>query len=338
MAKKLVPVANYINHIAFLLDASGSMNHLTSKVIEVVDAQIRHLAKRSEELDQETRVSIFSFAGRLQFQCLVYDKDVLRLPKVPYENLYGMTALVDATLQVIKDLEETPEKYGEHGFLLYVLTDGAENASIAKGSDLAKRLGSLPDHWTIATFVPDAVGMAEAKRFGFPAGNVKIWDTSAHGVEEVGEVVRKTTDTYMKGRASGIRGYKNLFAPDVSNLTTKAVHNLAKLGPGQFRLLKVEDKDQISTFVERKLKRPYRLGEAFYQLMKKEEVQPQKEVALYERRTHSVYRGKDARTLLGLPDYSVKVAPASHPDYDIFVQSTSTNRNLIPGTSLLVIS
>jgi hypothetical protein len=245
---------------------------------------------------------------------------------------------VDATLQVISDLEETPEKYGEHGFLLYVLTDGAENASIAKGSDLAKRLGSLPDNWTVAAFVPNAIGMSEAKRFGFPAGNVQIWDTSETGVEEVGEVVRKTTDTYMRGRASGVRGYKNLFSPDVSNLSKTSVHKLSKLGPGQFRLLKVEDRDQISSFVERKLKRPYRLGEAFYQLMKREEIQPQKEVALYERRTHSVYKGKDARVLLGLPDYSVKVAPASHPDYDIFVQSTSTNRNLIPGTSLLVVS
>jgi len=49
-----------------------------------------------------------------------------------------------------------------------------------------------------------------------------------------------------------------------------------------------------------------------------------------------VYMGDAARQMLGLPSMHVKVGPGDHPDYTIFVQSTSMNRKLIQGTSLLV--
>jgi hypothetical protein len=40
--------------------------------------------------------------------------------------------------------------------------------------------------------------------------------------------------------------------------------------------------------------------------------------------------------VLGLPDYEVTVQPARKPGCTIFFQSTSVNRNLFPGTRLLV--
>ena len=99
----------------------------------------------------------------------------------------------------------------------------------------------------------------------------------------------------------------------------------------------VHQKEQIAPFIERMTNRSYRLGEAFYQLTKPEKIQPQKSIALYQRKGHKVYVGKDARYLLGLPDYEVKVSPTVHPDYDIYVQSTSVNRNLMPSTSVLLL-
>ena len=48
---------NYINHIALVLDASGSMSHLSSAVVQVADNQVQYLAARSKELDQETRAT-----------------------------------------------------------------------------------------------------------------------------------------------------------------------------------------------------------------------------------------------------------------------------------------
>ena len=46
----------------------------------------------------------------------------------------------------------------------------------------------------------------------------------------------------------------------------------------------------------------------------------------------------DARQLLGLPDYEVKVSPTSHPNYDLFIQSTSVNRKLLAGQRVMVLS
>jgi hypothetical protein len=62
-------------------------------------------------------------------------------------------------------------------------------------------------------------------------------------------------------------------------------------------------------------------------------VQPQKEIAILQ--FGKVYRGPEARKLLGLPDHSVRVRPGDH-QFKIFIQSTSINRKLLAGTQLLV--
>lgn len=330
---------NYINHIALVLDASGSMQFLSSDVVQVADNQIAYLAQRSKELDQETRVTVYTFEGR-NVKCLIYDKDVLRLPSI--KGLYrigGDTPLIDATLKALDDLSKTPELYGEHAFLTYVLTDGAENSSKNRPDALTTKLNGLPDHWTVACFVPNANGVHEAKKFGFAKDNIAVWDTSSKGVKEMGETIRKTTDTFMTARASGVRGYRNLFNLDVTSLNKTAVDKLDKLGPGQFRMLAVKSDSPIADFIEAQTKRPYRLGEAYYQLTKPVEVQPQKTVALFDKKAYAVYTGKNARKLLGLPDnHTVRVSPALHPNYEIFIQSTSVNRKLLSGTNVLLIS
>jgi hypothetical protein len=49
-----------------------------------------------------------------------------------------------------------------------------------------------------------------------------------------------------------------------------------------------------------------------------------------------VYGGDQARDLLGLPrGQSIKLVPGRSGDYEVYVQSTSINRRLIPGTQVL---
>ena len=90
--------------------------------------------------------------------------------------------------------------------------------------------------------------------------------------------------------------------------------------------------------MESKLKRAYRLGEGYYELVKSEKIQSKKQVAIFDRKRSELYTGAAARQLLGLPDQEVKVAPGYHKDFDIFVQSTSINRKLIAGQKLIVMS
>ena len=327
---------NYINHIGLVIDQSLSMNSLKNEVIKVTDNQVSYLAKRSQELDQETRATLYLFNDSVD--CIHYDKDVLRLPSLA--NRYrpnGMTALVDATLKCIGDLEKTPELYGDHAFLIYVITDGEENASTSNYRMLSQRLSKLRDNWTVAVLVPNQQGVFEAKKFGFPAQNISIWDTTAKGLVEAGNVIRKATDTWMENRSKGVRGSTNLFQLDVSNLDVYTVNNtLQHLNPNQYHLLNVRTDSTIRPFVEYALG-SYRLGSAYYQMTKKETIQANKLICVIDKNTGVVYTGTPARNLLGLPDYKIDVKPADHNRYDIYVQSTSVNRKLIAGTKVLVL-
>lgn len=334
--------ANIINHIGLALDASSSMLKHARNLVQVADNQIEYLALRSKELDQETRISVWTFADAPKIECVVWDKDVLRLPSIkPFYNPYGNTAFIDATLKAIEDLAETPERYGDHSFLLYVLTDGAENDSRNRPDTLSRKLAQLPDHWTVAAMVPDAKGKHEAKQFGFPAGNVEIWDTTSNaGISEVGKVMRAATDAYMDARRTGVRSTRSLFSTgaDAVNAKTIQAADLKPLDRNTYVLIPVP-KDAKSFRIDEFTQAcgfTYRTGKGYYELMKTETIQAGKEIAIVERSGQGrVFMGRDARNIIGLPDMEVRVKPDYNREYAVFVQSTSINRKLVANTRYL---
>lgn len=339
---------NYINHVALVLDASSSMSHLSRKVIDVADQQIAYLARRSKELDQETRVTVYVFADKVE--CVIYDKDVLRMPSL--KQLYrvgGMTALLAATLKSQRELAQTAQIYGDHSFLTFVLTDGQENAS-HHGPDAPSRdpreltravanlIETQEDNWTLAVLVPDQMGKREAMQCGFPKDNIAVWDaTSTQGLQEAGQVIQQATEKFMVGRTRGIRGSRTVFstgAETVNKDTIKAA-GLTPVDPAEYQLVPVAREAVIREWVVES-GHTYRTGCAFYQLSKSEKVQARKQIAVLEKKTDRVYTGPQARALLGLPDAEVRVKPDQNDDFTIFVQSTSVNRKLVPNTRLLL--
>lgn len=336
-------VNNFITHVVFVVDASGSMSSRQKQVIQVFDSQVQYLAQRSQELNQETRVSVFMFDDDVK--CLIYDKDVLRLPSLA--GLYqigGMTALIDATIQAVTDLCMTPEKYGDHAFLCYVITDGEENRSKQKARDLAAMIGNLKDNWTLAVLVPDQAGQDQSVKWGFPVNNIAIWDTnSAAGFAEAIKKIQTATDNFMVGRAQGLRSSKNLFTVDTSALNHATVSkSLIKVDPKLFKLLDVPalantQTMEIKPFVEAKIKGfDYKSGCAYYQLTKSEVIQADKQVCVLNRVSGELYSGQQARDLIGLPDVKMRVQPGQNTAFDIFVQSNSVNRHLVGDTKVLV--
>ncbi len=339
---------NYINHVALVLDASSSMSHLSRKVVEVADQQIAYLARRSQELDQETRVTVYVFADKVE--CVIYDKDVLRMPSL--KELYrvgGMTALLAATLTSQRELAQTAQLYGDHSFLTFVLTDGQENASHrcpgAPASSprelvaaVAEMIRTQKDNWTLAVLVPDQMGKREAMQGGFPKDNIAIWDaTSTQGLEEAGQVIQQATEKFMVGRAQGIRGSRAVFSTgaEMVNKDTIKAAGLTPVDPSGYQLIPVARDAAIRDWVIA-CGHTYRTGGAFYQLSKSEKIQAQKQIAVLEKRTDRVYTGPEARALLGLPDVEIRVKPDHNDDFTIFVQSTSVNRKLVPNTRLLL--
>lgn len=329
---------NYINHIVFVIDRSGSMSALSNEVVKVFDAQIKNLARRSQELDQETRVSVYLFDSTVE--CLIYDKDVLRLPSLSkHYSVRGQTSLIDGTLKALEDLQKTPELYGDHAFLTYVLTDGEENASRNSPSTIVEKLKKLPENWTVAVLVPDQRGIFEAKKFGFAADNIQVWSTNTAGLNEVGNVITKATDAFMKNRSSGVRSTKSLFTIDASALKSSEIQKkLNELSEGSdYELLNISRESPIKDFVESWIKEPYRKGSAYYQLTKPETIQNHKQICIQNKRNGKVFYGPNARNMLGLPNVEIRVNPVSFSEFDLYVQSTSANRKLVPGTKLLVL-
>jgi hypothetical protein len=378
------PIQSLINHVAFVLDGSTSMKKHTSQVIKVVDAEIKYLATLSESLEQETRVTIYSFGDEVT--CLVYDKDVLRLPTV--RELYradGNTALIAATIKSQDDLALTAQLYGDHAFLTYVVTDGQENVSefsslfggkpqyengrfthnARRGRfttsqltrQLSDKLATQPENWTVACLVPNSLASLDAKRFGFPSANIAVWDTESRDGFEVAmtSTVRRATESFMVSRSQGVRGSKTLF------VTTDQVNRGTVKQATAAKALKVADKSTydlltvpkdgsalsysggssnpdhvIKEFVEAMTDETYRPGSAYYELSKPEKIQPQKLLAVRNRKSGRIYVGPAARGILGLPDHEVRVKPDTLPDYQIFVQSTSVNRKLVPDSKVIV--
>lgn len=337
--------ANIINHIVLVLDASTSMQGRNAEsLIKVADNQIAHLAERSKDLDQETRITVYTFGSHdragypAKIDCLIYDKDVLRMPSIAgLYRAFGNTPLIDASIKAIDELRETPERYGEHSFLVYILTDGIENISTNRPDHLRYKIDGLPEHWTVATFVPDQNGVTAARRNGFPADNIAVWDTNSHiGLEKAGEVMREATESFMQARRNGVRGSRSLFRLSTPSIA-EVKSNLTALKSREYDIYNVGAAPaRIDEFVAEATGETYRKGSAFYQLSKTEEVQPQKQIAIMG--SKGVYTGTAARSLLGLPNDYAKVTPTNHPDYDIFVQSTSVNRKLMPHTKVLVLA
>lgn len=369
-----------IIHVGIGMDASISMEDLAEDVVRVVDGQIRALKEESEllskedDVDHEVRVTVYTFSsGKFRgdnghIKCAFYDKDVFRLPSLADHYTIGRsTALIDAVLTVQAEMAQTAQLYGSHNFLLYVVTDGQENSSAHRPGDLRTCLERLPENWTVAALVPDVTARRTAMQYGFPAGNIKIWDASSvHGLEEAAREMTTASSAYLRNvtRDGGYKSTKSLFVGgDVDASAIKAA-NLTPLPVEKRKIVMVaRTKDTEHLFFEKPINRvtkkrlvpdkawhveikpfveaaypPYRVGMAYYELTKSECVTADKQIAVVEVDTNQVYVGAGARQLLKLPGGVCRVKPTLNRDYKIFVESTSLNRHLRVGTQLLLLT
>jgi len=365
------PQGNF-THIALLLDASSSMDHLEDAVVRVVDGLVEDWQHRSVALDDMTRLTVYQFSsdgympGGGYIECIHYDTDITRIKSL--KGRYkprGATALIDSTIFAQQELALTPTKYGSHSFLFYAISDGQNNRNAHRAGELRRLLGGLEPNWTVAALVPNIHGRVAAEGFGFPSGNIMVWDaTSEAGIEEAGRKVAQATASYMQTRSSdaSFRGTRSLFVG--GQVDANAVkQNLVALPHVSYDLVTVTKSSlafekftkpsktypqgrskgwfvRIDDFMN-KVAPPFEIGKGYYQLFSagartREKVQGNKQIAVMDKKTSQIYVGPQARGIVGLPDHDENVAPGSNPDYEIFVKSTSDNRHLPVGTKLLI--
>jgi hypothetical protein len=110
---------------------------------------------------------------------------------------------------------------------------------------------------------------------------------------------------------------------------------LVAVHPSRFQILSVPAKTPIKDFVVSE-GLTFKPGRGFYEFVKREEVQENKEVVLQDKTTGEMFTGDKAREILGVPRGTRgKVNPGDYKNFRMFIQSTSNNRNLDAGTNFL---
>jgi Mg-chelatase subunit ChlD len=327
-----------VNHVAFVVDRSGSMSSLATKVVDVFNAQLQAVKENAKVSGQESFVSYYTFHSKVDAPKF-FAKPVAKVPKLTKLSCTGLTALYDATGQAIVDLEGVKGAGQDNvSFLVVILTDGHENASKKYKSKIKAMIGKAQKtgRWTFAFLVPRG-GASVLKKFGIPDGNIQVWNTTAKGVADLGKSMRRGLDTFYAARGQGQRSVKGVFTTNLKGLTAQQVSAALVDEKKAFKRFKVEADVDIQSFVNAQLKGKgtYTKGHGFYELTKPETVQAAKDIAIVDQKG-AVFTGPAARDLLGLPKgASCKVKPGDHGDFKIFIASTSLNRKLVKGTELL---
>lgn len=115
------------------------------------------------------------------------------------------------------------------------------------------------------------------------------------------------------------------------------LHRMASAVAGsRFKTITVKKRTTIKAFVETN-KLEFKKGRGFYQLNKPEVIQDYKEIIIRRKSDDALITGDKVREELNIPKSSkkFKLDLEELPDFDVFVQSTSVNRVLLPDTDFL---
>lgn len=334
---KVAPVL--VNHIALILDNSGSMQCVRDKALDVFNEQIKTIKEQADETGQHTTVSIYTFDSPHSFRRLNYKtppNGVDYLTRFNYKADGGYTALEDAVSKVIGEFVTAPDAHDPNvSYLAITVTDGQDNASINKrmGADISNVTAT--DRWSFAFLVPPG-GTRHITTRGVPAGNVREWEQTEQSMREASQVTSQGIGNYYVSRSLG-QTKTDSFYTDLSRVPQSKVAAIADL-TSDFKRLKVEKESEIAPFVRAK-GYAYSLGSAYYELTKPERIASHKQILIEDRSTKRLHGGPEARQLIGItagPGVECRVKPGNHANYRIFVSSTSTNRKLVRGTDVLL--
>lgn len=335
------------NYIAFSRDHSGSMSHITKNAALDYNNNIAVIKEEAQANNIDTIVSVMKCgAGRPAKNKWESVNSNVQVLQSLAENAYiadgNATPLFDSIATIIDTLEAVPDAADPMvSFLVMAITDGGDNDSDITGRQLGERIKKLQatDRWTFVFRVP--VGESRhLAALGIPAGNIQEWDTtSARGMDTSSAQTAQAFKAFYAARATGQTSTKTFYA-NLNEVTKEEIEaNLTDIS-SEVSIWPVSTKDdgkQIQEFVEAKTKKAMIKGTAFYQLTKPEKaVQDYKLIAIRDQNTGAVYSGPVARDMLGLPRHGdVRLKPGDHSNYDVFIQSTSVNRKLTAGSSLL---
>lgn len=327
-------------HVALVVDESGSMSALRLQAIKMIQDQIKSIKESAKANNIDTDITLVTFSSRVKIVKTAKAEDFYFS-----ENEYrpsGQTALFEGLEKTINELKSADD--GKKSFLVLLFTDGEENYSYSFNNNTQKKLKiesirneifnlENNSNWTFAFQVTNKDYFCQT--YGFTNDNVHEWKT----IELATQVNTQATESYFTSRSTGETKTKAFYkcVVDLADLKPQELkEELKEVSSQFFKPYTIPSELEIKEFVESK-KKVYVPGNCFYQLMKKEKINPDKEIVIQDKQSNKLYSGQKARELIGLLDNAVgKVEPGNHANYEIFVQSKSNNRKLPRGTKLLI--
>lgn len=222
--KKPLTAKTKKTYIAFVLDKSSSMTPLKDSTISAFNEQLDE-HRKSGFLGGETTLSLVQFSGTVEET--FFNIPVNEIEGSLDANQYipnGSTALYDAIGYTINKLQRFDEP-GDVGFLVIVLSDGANNASKKYDQNqIASLKKELEDtgRWTFQYIGCDATAMVEAAKTGF---NVASFEPTKIGWNSVSSRLRGATSTYYASRAAGCCSVANLMDTSTSTSVSSTDNN-----------------------------------------------------------------------------------------------------------------
>jgi len=335
----------YKTYIGIARDRSGSIRSygLERPCARDYNSQLQEIQHNTQQHQLDSIISVVDFGSSIEpFVTVLPVMSVQPQSEHLFKATLGQTRLYDAVGYLINQFSRMPDANDPNvSFLILAITDGEENASYEwLGSRLGGEIFKLhaTDRWTFTFRVPHGYKRSLVN-MGIPANNIMEWEQTEQGLRVAETATRAATASYFSARATGVGSTKAFYTTDLSGVDVKAIQSTMTDISAQVNEWKVTASHcfEIRDFCERMTGKPMLRGAAFYELVKKEdEVQEYKLIMIRDRATRAVYAGHGARQLLGLPTTgTIQLRPGDHAAYDVFIQSTSVNRKLPVGTTLM---
>lgn len=314
------------------------MDSLRNSAKNDYNNQINSLKQAAQDFKIDTTITTVVCGGGVRAETI--NTPISNVPTLTSYFAGGMTPLYDSISNLIDTLGCLPKANDpETCFLIQVITDGEENCSRVSGKALGARIRELQqtDRWTFTFRVPRGYRNKLIRDLGVHEGNVIEWNQTEAGMAAASTATTSAYNDYYAARSTGVKSTKTFYSNlnHVSSAEVKAVmKNISK----ELDIYSVDkDDEEIAKFIRRKTNKDLIKGKAFYELTKKERaVQDHKRIIIQDLKNGGFFEGAAARQMLGMPTYgTISLYPGDHSHYKIFIQSTSVNRKLKLGTSVL---
>lgn len=212
-------------HIAILLDSSGSMADICQAAIDGYNEQGSTI-QASGDRAGATFVSLYTFGGdpesvggvKPKVECVFSNESPLRMTKLDRSTYkpYGCTPMYDAVGQAIETLS-SQDQSGDVGFLVVVISDGRENASIHWTQEqIASKVAALQatGKWTFAYIGANQDLASVTKLLGLHSGNTMKYVASVAGTGRMTRGLGKSFSGYLSMREQGLTNSVGFVAPE----------------------------------------------------------------------------------------------------------------------------